>query len=209
MTAALRHGLRNGLHQHLVFPRRIRQLAAHIAPLLPPGAAVLDCGCGDGALAERLLALRPDLRIGGVDVLVRPGCRIPVQAFDGRSLPHGDDSFDCALLVDVLHHAEQPAELLGEVARVARRRVVVKDHLADGFAARPTLRFMDRVGNARHGVALPFTYFTALEWAHLIASARLTVEVWLEQLAIYPPPLSWMFDRRLHFLAALGHASDA
>jgi SAM-dependent methyltransferase len=207
MTAALRHDLRDGLHQRLVFPRRIQRLCDHIAPLLPPRASVLDCGCGDGALAERLLALRPDLQIRGVDVLVRPGCKIPVDAFDGRALPHRDASFDCALLVDVLHHAEEPAALLGEVARVAPHRIVVKDHLADGFAARPTLRFMDRVGNARHGVALPFSYLTAPEWAQLIASLGLAVEVWLERLSLYPPPLSWLFDRRLHFIAALSHAS--
>ena len=208
MTAAARHSLRDGAHQRLVFPRRIERLAGHISPLLPHHATVLDCGCGDGALAERLLGRRPDLEISGVDVLVRPECRIPVQGFDGRTLPYGDDSFDCALLVDVLHHSERPAELLGEVARVARQRVIVKDHLADGLGARPTLRFMDRVGNARYGVALPFSYLTTAEWAHLIAALGLVVEAWTERLALYPPPLSWLFDRRLHFVAALRAAPD-
>ena len=45
-------------------------------------------------------------------------------SFDGKNLPFSDDSFDCALLSDVLHHVASPEALLREVRRVARRVIV-------------------------------------------------------------------------------------
>ena len=144
------------LHEGAVYPRRVRVLGERIADLLPREAGVLDVGCGDGSVARALLARRPDVRVEGIDVLVRPDAAIPVMHFDGRTIPHEDGSFDAAVVVDVLHHADDPDALLRETVRVARRCVVVKDHLTDGFLAEPTLRFMDSVGNRRHGVALPY-----------------------------------------------------
>src|SRR5690349_7501457 len=114
---------------------------------MPKDATVLDIGCGDGRLAELLMGRRADVRITGVDVLLRPNLRIPVKHFDGAHLPFDDASFDCALLVDVLHHTDDPLVLLREAQRVARRAIVVKDHTLSGTGARATLAFMDWVGN--------------------------------------------------------------
>ena len=68
------------------------------------------------------------------------------------------------MLVDVLHQTDDPMNLLREAVRVARQAIVIKDHLLQGAFAYPTLRFMDWVGNARHGVALPYNYWTPAEW---------------------------------------------
>ncbi len=194
------------LHATSVFPRRVRVLADLIAPLLPAGAAVLDVGCGDGAVAAGIMARRRDVRIRGVDVLVRQPSRIPVERFDGLSLPHGDGSFAAALLVDVLHHAADPQRLLREVGRVAPRLVVLKDHVRAGLLATATLRFMDSVGNRRHGVALPYRFFDEDEWQAVIAGAGLTVRSWCTDLHLYPGPADWLFGRRLHVLAVLDRA---
>ena len=40
--------------------------------LMPRDAHVLDVGTGDGLIAAALAERRPDLRIEGIDVLVRP-----------------------------------------------------------------------------------------------------------------------------------------
>ncbi|MGH7639044.1 MAG: class I SAM-dependent methyltransferase, partial [Gemmatimonadaceae bacterium] len=140
-------------HKRLVYGRRIRVLARHLAELLPSGASVLDVGSGDGLLARRIMNARSDVAITGVDVLARPTAHIPVRLFDGVVLPFSDAEFDVVMMIDVLHHATQQDALLRELARVARRRVVIKDHFVRGLLAQPTLRFMDWVGNAHHGVA--------------------------------------------------------
>jgi SAM-dependent methyltransferase len=154
-------------------------------------------------LASRLLARRPDVRIRGLDVLEREATHVPVAVFDGARIPLADASCDVVLLVDVLHHADDGGALLAECARVARQAVIVKDHLCEGFAAGPTLAFMDWVGNARHGVRLTYRYLTRAEWKELLARTGLAADRWDERLALYPPPADWIFGRRLHFIARL------
>ena len=84
------------LHGGLVHSRRVTRLAKNIAPLIPRNAKVLDVGCGDGALAARISGLRPDIRIEGLDVLVRSHTAIPVRHFDGAHIPYDDASVDVA-----------------------------------------------------------------------------------------------------------------
>jgi SAM-dependent methyltransferase len=188
----------------VVFNRRVRVLGGHVATLLPEGASVLDVGCGDGNLALAVQQHRPDVVIEGIDVLLREHTHIPVTLFDGATIPHGDGSFDVVLFVDVLHHTDDPLPLLREAARVARRAVVIKDHTAEGFLANPTLRFMDRVGNARFGVSLPYNYWRRRQWVEAFAGLGLTTEAWIDELGLYPGWANWVFGRSLHFIARLG-----
>jgi len=190
------------VHGKLVFNRRIRRLATAIAERIPQNARVLDVGCGSGDLAALIMQMRPDVRIEGIDVLVRPDTAIPVHAYDGAHIPFPDDSFDAAMVIDVLHHTDDPAAVLAEISRVAPH-VVIKDHLRNGLAAGATLRFMDWVGNAAHGVRLPYNYLSRREWTTIWTKLHLATSAFADRLALYPRPFSWLFDRGLHFVAVL------
>lgn len=191
------------MHTGMVFGRRVRTLAEHLSKLLPDEASILDVGCGDGSLDEMILMRKPGLNIRGIDVLVRENARIPVEPFDGLKIPFNDNSFDIVMFVDVLHHASDPAFLLGEAKRVCRKGVVIKDHAMDGMLAETTLRFMDWVGNAHHGVALPYNYWAKSEWDKQIGLLGLRRDIWKSDIGIYPWPASVFFDRELHFIASL------
>lgn len=176
-------------------------LCKHLAPLIPEGAHLLDVGCGDGLLAASLTERRPDLTVSGIDVLVRPSTKIPVAPFDGTRIPFDDHSVDVVMFVDVLHHTGDPAAMLREAARAARKSILIKDHIREGVFAERTLRLMDLVGNARHHVVLPFNYWRRQQWLDAIADNKLTVASWCERLDLYPWPATWLFDRSLHFIA--------
>ena len=191
------------LHGRFIFDRRVRRLADALDHALAADATVLDVGCGDGSIAAEVIRRRPDIAISGVDVLIRPNTKIPVKEFDGESLPYANRSFDAVCMIDVLHHTDEPARLLAEAARVARQAVVIKDHVVDGLLARPTLRLMDWIGNARHRVRLPYNYLTEQQWRAIISAAELSIQTWDVRLSLYPPPLTWLFDRRLHVIMAL------
>lgn len=190
-----------------VYGRRIRVLARHFAELLPRDASVLDVGSGDGLLARRVMDLRPDVRIAGVDVLTRPQSHIPVTLFDGVTLPFATGEFDAVMMVDVLHHASAQDALLAETARVARRALLIKDHVLAGPFAQRTLAFMDWVGNARHGVALPYNYWTEDRWQAAWRGLGLRVATRRDHLGLYPWPASLVFERGLHFIVKLERAS--
>jgi len=191
------------IHGGYVFRRRVSVLTRYLAELLPAGARALDVGCGDGMIDRLIMTARPDVVIRGVDVLLRGETHIPVTAFDGKALPFDDDAFDAVMFVDVLHHTDDPAVLLAEAARVARAAVIVKDHTRNGLAAGATLRYMDRVGNKRHGVVLPYNYWPRKQWHAAFAELHLTPTVWHRRLRIYPFWADWLFGRSLHFIARL------
>ncbi|MGH8612100.1 MAG: class I SAM-dependent methyltransferase [Gammaproteobacteria bacterium] len=191
------------LHSKLVFGRRVRVLAAHLCKLFPPGAQVLDVGCGDGTIDSLMLESRPDISIRGVDVLVRPETRVPVSQFDGKVIPYEDGSFDAVLFIDVLHHTQDPYSLLVEARRVSRGVIVLKDHTKDGLLAGPALRFMDWFGNSPHGVALPYNYWTEAQWLDSFNKLGLSIDKWTARVGLYPWPASHVFDRGLHFVARL------
>ncbi len=191
------------VHSNVVFGRRVRVLADALSAVIPAGGTLVDVGCGDGSIGRAIAASRSDLDVFGFEVLVRPDCHLPVEAFDGATIPLADGAVDFAMLVDVLHHTEDPAVLLAEAARVARCGVVLKDHTVRGLLARPTLRFMDWFGNAHHGVALPYNYWTPAQWRRAFDRLGLAVAEQRDELALYPFPASFVFGRRLHFVARL------
>ena len=192
----------NYLHASMVFGRRIRVLSRHIASHLTEGT-VLDVGCGDGTLAQAVMAQKPTTKFQGIDVFLRPSVAIPAQAYDGQSIPFPDRSFDWVTICDVLHHTDDPGAVLAECARVARRGVVIKDHLREGWLAGPLLRVMDWVGNRGHGVRLPYNYLSRAEWDEVFKKTGLTPARWNHSLGIYPAPFTFLFDRSLHFVATV------
>ncbi len=92
------------------------------------GPSILDLGCGLGGYSWTLSQRGFDVR--ALDVLpdyVERARALGVRAdtYDGHRIPLADDSVDTVIMFEVLEHLEDPAELLREVRRVARRNVLV------------------------------------------------------------------------------------
>jgi len=172
-----------------------------LAELIPRNVRVLDVGCGDGLISKLIQNKRSDISIKGIDVLLRPQTHIPVTKFDGQKIPYADNDFDVVMFIDVLHHTLDPNILLHEAARVTKSCLLIKDHTKDGLLAGPTLRFMDWVGNARHGVALPCNYWPENLWHDTFRKMDLEVSSWTQKVALYPWWATWLFGRSLHFVA--------
>ena len=137
----------------------------------------LDVGTGKGLLAMALA--RRGVDVVSVDVneedselaalLARDAGlagRIRFLREDARSLPFADGSFGCALMMDVLHHLDDAAPVVREMARVVRPhgRIVVADFTEDGFA---TVSAIHRAEGREH----PRSAVTVDAAQHVLADA--------------------------------------
>jgi SAM-dependent methyltransferase len=197
------------VHGRYVHKRRTSVLSCWCSRLIPSNSRVLDVGCGDGQLARLIADKRSDISICGIDVRQRKDSAMLVETFDGKSIPYGKDSFDVVMLVDVIHHADQPITLLRDAARVAKQAILIKDHLVEGTFAYLTLQLMDWIGNARHGVSLPYNYWTLAKWHGVFDELRLNITFWESNLRLYPFPADLILGRSLHFIALLGTPGES
>ena len=191
------------IHENYIHGRRVSALCNNISPLLLQNWHMLDIGTGDGLLASKLMQMRPDIDIKGIDISIRNRTHIPVKTFDGREIPYKDSSFNAVTFIDVLHHIDDPVPLLHEAMRVATEAIIIKDHLLSGFLARATLRFMDDLSNIRYKVPLVYNYWPWQKWNEVIESMGLTIDAWNENLGLYPWPFNLIFDRSLHFITRI------
>ena len=106
--------------------------------------AVVEIGCGDGALLHALavhgLAERYDgFELSGPAAEIAAGRGIPgagrIEAYDGERVPVDDSAYDLAVVSHVLEHVPEPAALLAEAARVAAH-VLVEVPLEDNQSAK-------------------------------------------------------------------------
>jgi SAM-dependent methyltransferase len=149
------------------------QLAEYICSLLPAygRCRIVDVGSGEGRLAALIQEHRPNTSVTCVDTFIRTRRErsLPVVRIDGAHLPFADASFDVALLINVLHHAANLRGLLREVSRVSRRRIVIKDHLANSWAQRQQLAILDVLGNCGSGAVVKGRYLSDSEWDSVFA----------------------------------------
>lgn len=190
-------------HKRLVQGYRIKSLSRLITSLLQTNKRVLDIGCGDGQIDSIIKKQLPDIHIEGIELLEKDGRNIKITIFDGSHIPFEDNSFDCSLLIDVLHHTVNPIEVLLEAKRVTNGHIIIKDHIKSGKWSEFLLKMMDKAGNERYGVPLPFNYLSKSEWNVLFENTGLTIVSYNKSPGLYWFPLSIVFDGNLHFIAKL------
>ena len=111
------------------FESTLEELWRQAAP-----ASILDVGCGEGVLTEQWADELGGGRIVGIDLddpklraewakRRRPNLEYRVE--DATNLSFADDEFDVATAIEVLEHVPDPERTVAEMARVAKRRLLV------------------------------------------------------------------------------------
>jgi SAM-dependent methyltransferase len=96
--------------------------------------SILDVGCGEGVLTVEWAERLGERRIVGIDLddpklraewerRRRPNLEFRVE--EATSLSFADDEFDMATAIEVLEHVPEPEATVAEMARVAKRWLLV------------------------------------------------------------------------------------
>ena len=162
-------------NERIGFPLRWKYLVRYLSPYLKNSRNVLDLGASCGRLANELSNKLPDTYFVGVDTNVQPKSFIPIKKYDGKKIPFPDNSFDCVMIIDVLHHDENPAIILQEARRVSKKYILIKDHYWNNKFDFLLLKYSDYFGNKPYGVALPYNFLNIANWESLIKESNLKI----------------------------------
>lgn len=111
------------------FERTLGELWTRAAP-----ESVLDVGCGEGVLTHRWATALGDGRVVGIDLddpalheewAARQAPNLEYRVMKAERLPFADGEFDLAAAIEVLEHVPDPEHTVAEMARVARRWLLV------------------------------------------------------------------------------------
>ena len=96
--------------------------------------SLLDVGCGEGVLVHRWAAQLGDGRVVGIDLeeesiqagwAERRAPNLEYRVMEAANLPFATNEFDLASAIEVLEHVPDPAHTLSEMARCAKRHLLV------------------------------------------------------------------------------------
>lgn len=111
------------------FESTLAELFAQAAP-----ESVLDVGCGEGVLTHQWAQQLGERRIVGIDLddeklkaewQTRQRPNLEYRTMLAENMPFAENEFDVACAIEVLEHVPDPAHTVAEMARVARRHLLV------------------------------------------------------------------------------------
>ncbi len=163
----LKHKLRS------MYLHRARQIVPHITPFITKADRVLDLGCGTGSIIK-LVKKSARCQATLVDVQYNAMCdQYPVLIYDGRQLPFATRQFTTTLVTAVLHHTQDPHQVLSEAKRVTSKQIIVmEDVFSDVFS-----RLITFVGDCllNWEIHSPFTNHTVTDWTKIFNRHHLRI----------------------------------
>jgi ubiquinone/menaquinone biosynthesis C-methylase UbiE len=111
------------------FERDLKDLFSQAAP-----QSLLDVGCGEAEHTHKWALALGDKRVVGIDLedatlqefwKTRTAPNLEYKILKAENMPFADNEFDVASAIEVLEHVPDPAHTIKEMARVAKRHLLV------------------------------------------------------------------------------------
>lgn len=151
---------------------------------LSSGSLFLDFGAGDGWFASQMSESNPGAYIRAIDVQARDTKHYDVEIVAPDEIfKFSDHSIDLVYSVDVLHHCDDPMQVLKELSRISSNYLLIKDHVAFSATDNLILGILDELGNRRFGIPSNYHYQQNWQW-----ESMLLAEGWQTVSKVWPAP---------------------
>lgn len=172
-----------------VYKKAARGICKDCAPFIAKGAKIIDIGCGRGITTNEFHDYF-QAEILGVDVTDQRIIDFPFQKIDGKNLPFSNDSFDVALIINVLHHTDDPEKLLSEAKRITKEKIIICEDLKEKGIS----QFANWLHKSTYRISAPFlaqpnNFHSREEWKRKFSKYGLRVS--FEK--IFSQPLGWLY----------------
>lgn len=126
-----KYGSTNPLVRRMMagFERTLDELFATAGP-----TSLLDVGCGEGVLVHKWAQRLESARVVGIDLdepsiqagwAQRQAPNLEYRVMHAENLPFAENEFDTATAIEVLEHVPDPEHTIAEMARCAKRHLLV------------------------------------------------------------------------------------
>jgi 2-polyprenyl-3-methyl-5-hydroxy-6-metoxy-1,4-benzoquinol methylase len=126
-----KYGSTNPLVRRMMagFERTLDELFAAAGP-----TSLLDVGCGEGVLVHQWAQRLGSARVVGIDLeepsiqagwAERQAPNLEYRVMHAENLPFAENEFDTATAIEVLEHVPDPEHTISEMARCAKRHLLV------------------------------------------------------------------------------------
>lgn len=154
--------------------RRAKNISAFIKNYIKKGESILDVGSGNGTILNQI-EKDCDAKIQGIDVIDYMDTDIPFKLFDGKTIPFKDKSFDNVLIIETLHHCDDPIRILKESVRVSKKKIIILEDVYINPLHRIITCGYDYLMNFRHAVNTPFNFKKEKEWMAVFKKLNLNI----------------------------------
>ena len=172
---------------------------------------LLDYGCGLMNFSSRLKLDGTISEFIGMDIYPVPSATVDpdnlwanYRQITKVGMEELGRDFDIAMIVDVLHHAEERdhPRILQQLAKHCKF-ILVKDHFETGYVSRQLLRLADWYGNFAYGVSIPKRYFDLQSWANLVRSSGLVEVRLVKNVKVHEGLFGLLIPPKRHFISIL------
>jgi len=144
---------------------------------LAQASSVLDIGMGSGLALQHVMQQNSHLTAVGIDIrdLRLPDVNAPLQIYDGYTIPFVDNQFDVSLIFYVLHHCEDPEQVLREAIRVTRGKIIIIEEFDRPNADETSLDLTERQSHRALGIPsdLHYQLFEQSEFEQALCAQKL------------------------------------
>lgn len=118
-----------------IVERRTNSIADNVEDFIKFGDKVLDVGAGGGWLAQEIKE-RKKAEVILLDVFDFNQTGLKNVIYDGKKIPFADNSFDAAIVIYILHHADNQKQILEEIKRVVKDKIIIMEDVYSSYSGK-------------------------------------------------------------------------